>query len=413
MGTPLSHRVFKLNNMKTHHRHLQRITIITETYRPEVNGVANTLSHIVDGLCARGIQVQVIRPQQHAADEGEFDQGIESVLMAGLPIPGYKALRFGLPNSGKIRKALSAFSPDSLYVATEGPLGLAAVKAAKALSIPVISGFHTNFHQYFSHYHLGILTPLVYRYLRYFHNQTQGTLAPTKRLQHELQTCGFEQVNVLSRGVNAERFHPSKRCNMLRAEWGLTDQDLAVIYVGRLAAEKNIELAVQAYQQMQSEDARLRFILVGDGPQAAKLKELHPEFVFAGTQTGESLARHYASADIFLFPSKTDTFGNVVLEAMASALAVVAFDDAAAHQHIQHEQTGLLAPFHPQSIDLDKGFVELAQSLVNRPNLLRYIRQNARQHAESIRWERIVDTFCEYLSMETPEHGTSKTTAVI
>lgn len=400
--------------MKTLSANLQRISIITETYRPEVNGVANTLSHIVDGLLARGIHVQVIRPQQSSSDQGEFGEAIETTLLPGLPIPGYGELKFGLPSYRKIRKALRAFSPDSIYVATEGPLGLAALKAAKSMNTPVISGFHTNFHQYFAHYHLSLLTPVVYRYLRYFHNRTQGTLAPTRNLQNELQNCGFEHVNVLSRGVNAERFHPEKRDSKLRAKWGLSENELAVIYVGRLAAEKNIELAVQAFQHMRSEDTRLRFILVGDGPMANRLKEQHPEFIFAGTQRDEDLARHYASGDVFLFPSKTDTFGNVVLEAMASGLAVVAFDDAAAHQHIQHEQTGLITPLHNQPDSVcDDGFVELAQSLVNRPNLLRRVRQGARQHAESIRWERIVDQFCEHLSMEKPDHGPSKASVIV
>ena len=401
---------------------LQRITIITETYRPEINGVSNTLGQIVDGLVARGIAVQVIRPKQSRHDQGDQIDGVETVLLPGLPIPGYGELRFGLPAWRKVKKSLKQFSPDSIYVATEGPLGLVSARAAKSLGIPVVSGFHTNFHQYFAHYHLSLLTPLVYRYLRYFHNRTQATLAPTKNLQNELAGFGFENVHVMSRGVNADLFNPEKRDVRLRAHWGLEEDELAVIYVGRLAAEKNIDLAVQAFTQMRSEDKRLRFVLVGDGPQAAKLKEDHPDFIFAGIQRGEDLARHYASGDIFLFPSKTDTFGNVVLEAMASGLAVVAFDYAAAHQHIRHEETGLVVPLTTENQDLepdddaasaDEDYVDLAQSLVNRPNLLKRVRQGARLHAESISWARIVDQFCLHMSKEKLHHGPSKESVVI
>ena len=398
---------------------LRRVCIVTETYRPEINGVANTLGHIVDGMVAQGIEVLVIRPKQGPQDQGDPTNGVETVLMPGLPIPGYGELRFGLPNGRRVRNALRRFDPDAVYVATEGPLGWVSARVARRLQINVVSGFHTNFHQYFSHYHLSLLTPLVYRYLRYFHNRTSATLAPTKALQQELSHFGFNHVQVMSRGVNAKLFSPQKRTEALRKQWGLKADELAVIYVGRLAAEKNLDLAVQAFNQMRSEDPRIKFILVGDGPLMARLKEDHPDYIFAGVQTGEALAQHYASADIFLFPSKTDTFGNVVLEAMASGLAVVSFDYAAAHQHIQHNHSGLLVSFEqPTHQDDDQAsceeeYVDAAQSLVHKPNLLKHVRQGARQHAESISWARIVEQFCQQLSNEVRDHGPTEESVVI
>lgn len=369
---------------------IQRICIITETFAPEINGVANTLGHLVQGLRELSIHVQIIRPR-HPAGAGQ-EAGLHTDWVRGMSIPGYSELRMGLPSPREIRRQLEAFAPQVIYVATEGPLGFVAVNAARKLRIPVLSGFHTNFHQYFRHYHLGLLTPLAYRYLRYFHNKTQGTLVPTQEQANELSRVGFANMQVLSRGVNAALFNPQKRDVQLRRHWGLDDDDVAVIYVGRLAAEKNIALALQAFQQMKHEDVRVKLILVGDGPLAEKLADENPGVIFTGAQRGEELARHYASADIFLFPSLTDTFGNVVLEAMASGLAVVAFDYAAARSNILNGESGILIPFGDAT-----RFVERSQSLVDEPNLLRQIRQRARLHAETLRWEAIVEQFARQL----------------
>ncbi|MCP5326100.1 MAG: glycosyltransferase family 1 protein [Oceanospirillaceae bacterium] len=369
---------------------IKRICIVTETFSPEINGVANTLNHLVQGLRDKAIQVQIIRPQ-HPAGANE-EAGLHTDWVRSMSIPGYSELRMGLPTQREVKRQLQAFDPQVIYVATEGPLGFVAVKAARKLNIPVLSGFHTNFHQYFRHYHLGLLTPLAYRYLRYFHNKTQGTIVPTQEQAAELTRVGFANMQVLSRGVNAALFNPQKRDKQLRRQWGLDDEDVAVIYVGRLAAEKNIALAIESFRQMKHEDVRVKLIMVGDGPLAEKLADENPGVIFTGAQRGEDLARHYASADIFLFPSLTDTFGNVVLEAMASGLAVVAFDYAAARSNIQSDENGILIPF------ADEGrFAERSQSLVDQPNLLRQIRHKARQHAETLRWEAIVEQFTRQL----------------
>lgn len=369
---------------------LKRISIITETFSPEINGVANTLHHLVEGLLAKDIQVQIIRPRHPAGAIPQAD--LQTDWVAGMGIPGYGELRMGLPKWGEMRHKLAEFAPQVIYVATEGPLGLFAVQAARQLKIPVLSGFHTNFHQYFKHYHLGLFTPLAYRYLRHFHNRTQGTLVPTQQQANQLMQAGFRGVEVLSRGVNADLFNPARRSSQLRRDWGLDDDDVAVIYVGRLAAEKNISLALQAFQQMKHEDVRVRLILVGNGPLAEKLADENPGVIFAGAQRGEELAKYYASADIFLFPSLTDTFGNVVLEAMASGLAVVAFDYAAARYNIRNGENGILIPFADATL-----FIERSHSLIDQPNLLHQVRHQARQHAETLRWESIVEQFARQL----------------
>jgi glycosyltransferase involved in cell wall biosynthesis len=281
-----------------------------------------------------------------------------------------------------------------LYIATEGPLGLSALRAARRLQIPVVSGFHTNFQQYSGHYGFGLLTQALTHYLRWFHNRSQLTLVPSLSQQIELARRGFERVELLGRGVDSRLFHPGKRCNELREHWGLAPGDLAVLHVGRLALEKNLPLLVNSFRALQQAhpQRRLKLILVGDGPQRASLQQQLPEAIFCGLQRGEQLAAHYASGDLFLFPSQSETFGNVVLEALASGLAVVAFDQAAAAQHIRHGHNGALA-----GSDDDQGFIEAANWLLEDAESLRRVRLNARQHASRQGWATIVELFEQHL----------------
>lgn len=371
---------------------LTRVTIVTETFAPEINGVAHTLGQLVNGLRQSGIQVQVIRPRQHKQDHSQQQDGLDTVTLPGLPIPGYSELHFGFPLTGRIADALARFQPQALYVATEGPMGWAAVKAAHRHRIPVLSGFHTNFHQYIRHYRLGGMEKLAYRYLRYFHNRTDGTLVPTRIQRDELTAHGFHNVQVMARGVDSQTFSPAHRQAALRQQWGVEDSDLVLLYVGRIAGEKNLDLALATYVRLQASDERIKMVLVGDGPELAAIRSQHPEIICCGMRRGQELAQHYASGDIFLFPSKTDTFGNVVTEAMASGLAVISFDYAAAHEHIISGSNGMLAPF-----DDDDTFIQHAETLSDSPNLLKRIRQEARRHSEGISWHSIVEEFIQRL----------------
>lgn len=380
---------------------------MTETFAPEVNGVANTLSHLVNGMLNQGIEVLVIRPKQDQQDLDSRNEQLSTVTLSGLPIPGYDQLKFGLPNKKKLAQSLLDFRPQAIYIATEGPMGYTANRVAKQLNIPVLSGFHTNFHQYIEHYHLGWLEKLAYRYLRHFHNHTSGTLVPTNKQKAELEGHGFERVQVLSRGVDSTTFSPSKRCQQLRQQWGLKEDDIALIYVGRIASEKNINLALSAYQELKESEPRLKFILVGDGPLLNTIRHKHRDIICCGMQTGNDLARHYASGDIFLFPSKTDTFGNVVTEAMASGLAVVSFDYAAAGEHIRHEHNGMVC-----DLDKDQHYCDQIATLLDRPHLLKHIKQNAHNHALSISWQAIVEQFIATMGEleQAPLKQTSKQT---
>lgn len=366
----------------------RHVCIVTETYPPEVNGVALTLQHLVKGLVAQGHTVSVVRPYQRASDASNCGYDCDVMLVGGLPLPGYEGLQFGLPAGRRLRRTWRQSPPDVVYVATEGPLGWSAVRIARCLRIPVVSGFHTNYHNYSMHYRVGWMQSVIFRYLRRFHNHTAGTLVPSADLRERLQQWGFNNVNVLDRGVDSRLFAPERRSSELRRQWGVADDEIAVLHVGRIAPEKNLGLAVGAYREMKRSGIAAKFILVGDGPCRAGLQKENPDLIFQGMKTGELLARHYASADMFLFPSETETFGNVTMEAMASGLAVVAYDYAAAKVHIRHGENGVLIPYGNGA-----SFVDGAVRLIRERQYLELIRRRARQHILAYDWPRVVERF--------------------
>ncbi|MEO8039163.1 MAG: glycosyltransferase family 1 protein [Betaproteobacteria bacterium] len=363
-----------------------RVAVVTETYPPEVNGVAMTLGRMVSGLHARSHHVQLIRPRQGIADAATTRENFEEVLKPGLPIPRYDSLRMGLPARQGLLRLWRDRRPDVVQVATEGPLGWSAISAARKLRIPVASDFHTNFHSYSRHYGVGWLDKPIAAYLRRFHNQALVTMVPTHQMRDELSANGYRNVRVVARGVDTRLFSPARRSAELRAAWGAGDEDVVVLVVGRLAPEKNLPVVVTAFAAMRRAQPRVKLVFVGDGPERPALARTFPQHVFAGMRTGEDLARHYASGDVFLFASVTETFGNVTLEAMASGLAVIAYDYAAARQHIRNGHNGLLAPFD-QEID----FVRLAEAIAPDRVRLRALGRAARQSAEQVDWEIVYD----------------------
>ncbi|MGE0031758.1 MAG: glycosyltransferase family 4 protein [Steroidobacteraceae bacterium] len=320
-----------------------KIAIVTETYPPEVNGVALTVHSLVSQMAADGHDLLLVRPRQPGVSAMPLARPVSELLVAGAALPKYPGLRFGFPAGRLLNRHFGARRPDAVYVATEGPLGWSAVRAASRLGIPVATGFHTRFDAYAGAYGLGPLTPLVRHWLRRLHNASGATVVPTDELRQWLVARGFERVRVVARGVDTELFDPARRDPALRARWGVGARGLAVIHVGRIAAEKNLGLAIEAFRLIRQQRPDARFIFVGTGPQAVRLQREHPDFVFTGLRLGEDLAGHFASADLFLFPSLTETFGNVTIEAMAAGVPTVAFDYGAARTHMKDGVHGRLA----------------------------------------------------------------------
>ncbi len=335
-----------------------RYAIVTETYPPEINGVALTVHGLEMGLRARGHDVRVVRPRQ----DSDVDAAADTLLVRGAGLPRYPGLKFGLPATGALIRQWSAAPPDAIYVATEGPLGWSALRAARRLGIPAATGFHTRFDQYMRDYGMAFLQQTALRWMRRFHNGGQATLVPTLELAEFLRAQRFKHVVRLARAVDTRQFGPEKRDAALRASWGVGETGLAVIYLGRIAPEKNLELAVRAFRELQRSRPDTRFVWVGDGPTRHKLAEENPDFIFCGVQRGAEVARHFASADLFLFPSHSETFGNTTLEAMASGVATVAFDYGAAREHLHNG-------VHGAAVDNDADFIAAAVRLANDDEL--------------------------------------------
>jgi glycosyltransferase involved in cell wall biosynthesis len=364
------------------------IAMVTETYPPEVNGVARTVALIAEGLRALGHSIQLIRPRQGAQDVAQSAEGYEELLRPGLPIPRYTQLKMGLPSGPALAAAWRARRPDVVHIATEGPLGWSALGTARRLGLPVASDFHTNFHAYSRHYGAAWLARPVAAWLRRFHNRCDCTMVPTAEMAADLARLGFERLRVVGRGVNARVFSPERRRAELRAQWGADDATPVALCVSRFAPEKNFPLVLEAYRAMRRANPATRLVLVGDGPMLAELRRANTGSVIAGRLVNGELSAHYASADVFLFPSESETFGNVTLEAMASGLAVVAYRYAAARQHLEHGRSALLAEPGDRA-----GFIAQAERLARDPALARTLGRAARAAAEPVSWERITVDF--------------------
>ncbi len=382
------------------------IAIVTETWPPEINGVAISVLQLCKGLQQRGHRILLVRPYQ--PNECHSFKPTAECLVAASSIPKYPELRFGYPQSRKIAKALNQFKPDIVHLVTEGPLGLAALNIARQCNYPVSSGFHSPFHEFSRFFDLKFLIKPVQHYLRWFHNRTDLTCVPSGDTQQALIKAGFTcPLALVSRGVDSQHFNPQKRCQQLREQWQATPQTTVMLYVGRLSPEKNIDLVIQAYQQAKaSQPARdFKLVIVGDGPDRVRLKNLIPEAIFTGMQTGEQLARHYASADVFLFASEVETFGNVVLEALASGLPVMAYDYACAGLTLQHDMNGWACRLGDAA-----QFRQLAAQLPALPQL-QQMGEQATKRVQQFGWSMAVDQFEFALKTTAHKHQSLYSTA--
>lgn len=304
-----------------------RLALFSDTWPPQVNGVARTLERLRDAVSDRGGVSRVFTVADPAATDA--DPGV--VRSPSVPFWVYPQLRIALPLYRRVVPELAAFRPSLVHVATPFGVGLAGRSAAGTLGVPLVTSYHTSFAAYARHYGLGALESPGWTYLRWFHNRGIRTYCPTTAVARELDGHGFHGTRVWSRGVDADRFSPRHRSAGMRARLGVGPHSVVIAYVGRLAVEKGLDTALDAIAQLARThpDLDLVFAFAGDGPYEAVCHRRAPQNArFLGRVVGDELSRLYASADLFMFPSATDTFGNVLLEAMASGLPVVAAESA-------------------------------------------------------------------------------------
>jgi phosphatidylinositol alpha 1,6-mannosyltransferase len=315
-----------------------RLAIFTDTYAPQVNGVARTLERLVHAVEARGGAVRV-----ETVEDPDATPDTRVVRWPSRPFWAYPQLRMAAPRRATVIPGLAQWRPTLIHAATPFGVGLAGRSAARSLGVPFVTSYHTSFSEYLRHYGLTALDAVAWPYLRWFHNSGRRTFAPSRPVAAQLESQGFDGVRIWSRGVDPLRFHPRFRSREMRTAMGVQGDELVVAYVGRLAPEKGIHTALDAMRAVMAEHGPgVRFAIAGDGPDEARCRALAPEGTwFAGALRGRALSEFYASADLFVFPSTTETFGNVVLEAMASGVPVVA-PDTGATLELAHDATAAL-----------------------------------------------------------------------
>lgn len=318
-----------------------RLALFTDTFTPQVNGVSRTLERLVSALERRGAAVLV----ETVAAPGAPDDA-RVTRASSVPFWAYPQLRIAAPSARAAAARLARWRPTLVHATTPFGVGLAGRRAALALGLPLVTSYHTDFSSYLQHYGLSALDRIAWPYLRWFHNGGRQTFVPSRAVARELESRGFDGVRLWSRGVDLERFAVHHRSRAMRERMGARDDTFVVAYVGRLAPEKGVWHALEAMRLVLGRHGtKVRFVLAGDGPDEARCRAAAPAGTwFAGPLHGADLSAFYASADAFLFPSRTETFGNVVLEAMASGLPVIA-PDRGATLELAHEGTALTFPW--------------------------------------------------------------------
>jgi glycosyltransferase involved in cell wall biosynthesis len=366
-----------------------RIALFTDTYLPTVNGVARTLGQLVSHAHRRGHEVALF------STDVSPEPAAGTVLhhqMPGFPLPMYPELQIAWPFDGIGTQRLEAFDPELVHVATESTVGWAGRAWALRRKVPLVTSYHTDWPAYISGYGFGGLETSVWRGLREFHGVAGATFCPSSFTLEQLRSWGFSHdLRVWSRGVDTEFFNPTRRRPDLR-EALAPDGEKILLYVGRLAPEKRLDVLLEAFPSIRATmGGGVVLALVGDGPWMAHLRERAMEGVhMLGYRTGPTLAEAYASGDLFAFPSDTETFGNVVTEALASGLPVVAPNKGGVVDSVLPGKTGVLVP--PRD---PEALAEAVVSLLRDDAELKTLARGARAHAEARSWPAILDRLLE------------------
>ncbi|WCK54030.1 glycosyltransferase family 1 protein [Aneurinibacillus sp. Ricciae_BoGa-3] len=361
-----------------------RLALFTDTYYPQVNGVALTLQKLVRHLEHRKITHQVFIPD--VTDQDLFASNIHR--FASLPFFLYPECRIAFPNYFSVRNSLQTFQPDLIHIATPFNIGLCGLYYGKKYKIPHIASYHTHFERYLEYYRLQAVSYWLWRYIRWFHHSCAMTLVPSEETKRHLRSHGIFRLGLWKRGVDCHLFTPAKNNGQIRKKYNINAR-LLCLYVGRMAPEKDLDILLEVMRRIPAPlSGDIHWLLVGDGPLLDKLRTQFPtnNVTFTGYLQGEALAEAYAAADLFVFPSSTETFGNVVLEAMASGTPAVGAQAGGVQEIIQHKVTGMLCP--PRDA---QSFADAVTAAIKDADLLKEMKQQARRYALTQSWEAIFD----------------------
>ncbi|MFP4020087.1 MAG: glycosyltransferase family 4 protein [Halanaerobium sp.] len=362
-----------------------KIAIFTDTFSPEINGVTKNLDRLLNYFSEAGIEYLVFAPETEPRIENIHEKHV--VRMKSLNFFLYPELKFSLPNYLKIKSKLVEFNADLFHLITPFNIGLTGLYAARQTDTPLVASYHTNFDQYLDYYQINFLEKAAWKYLRWFHDQALRNYCPSEETKKALAKRDFINLDIWGRGIDAELFSPEHRSQQFIEENGLTDK-ISLLYVGRLAREKNLSLLVESFKRLnQKYKKKIELIITGDGPELKRLqKELPDNVIFTGFKNGLELSQIYASADIFAFPSVTETYGNVVIEAMASGLPVVAVMAGGVKENLINNYNGLAV----ESNDAAEFTAKLEELIVNQ-RLRKLLAHNARQYALEESWDQVFE----------------------
>ncbi|WP_345241661.1 glycosyltransferase family 1 protein [Pontibacillus salipaludis] len=360
-----------------------RVAFFTDTFTPQVNGVAKTLQRFVNYLDDQDVEYIVFAPDGNQQSlNTEQVKGFKSV-----PFYLYPECRLSLPNLSTIRKQLEAFQPDLIHIATPFNIGFAGLYYGKKLGIPMVGSYHTNFDRYLEYYDLNILSKWIWKYMRWFHAPFRQTFVPSEETKRDLIQRGFQNISIWSRGVDCQLFHPDYDHTAVREMYNI-DEPYILTYVGRLAPEKDLDVFLKIAESLPpSLQKQVHWLVAGDGPIACELKSAAPKnMTFTGYVEGEHLARIYATSTLMVFPSSTETFGNVVLESMAAGTPVIGAKAGGVQGIIAHNETGKLCT----SGNVVE-FIEAITDVLHKESVLKEMGVRARQYAKGCSWTSIFD----------------------
>lgn len=377
-----------------------KIAIFTDTYTPQVNGVAKTLERLTNYLHRKGIDYTLFAPQNvKDNNENNHVQKLKSI-----PLAVYPECRLALPNLHFVKKKLEHFQPDLIHVATPFTMGLLGKYYATKLNIPLVGSYHTDFDAYLSYYKMDFLSPVLWNYLRWFHNSLQKTFVPSLETFKQLKEKQFHHLSIWSRGVDCNLFNPKGNDAGIRQNYSITAKHI-LTYAGRLAPEKDIETLQSVIAMVNENRANdVHWLIAGDGPLAKEMKARFNKknVTLTGYLKPERLAHVYAASDLMVFPSATETFGNVVLESMACGTPVIGANAGGVKNIISNTKNGLLCtPKCPHE------FANAIHSLLEDQDARQKMGIAARHYALSQSWDnifaRLVDEYADVLAHQGVE----------
>ena len=379
-----------------------KIALFADTYSPEINGVTNTLNRLVSYYEASGIDYRIFVPKY---DTEQTDQNIERFY--SLKFFLYPESRVTFPNLIRLTRSLTEFQPDLIHLMTEYNMGVTGLYYGKKNGIPTISNYATNFFQYADYYKFNLLDPIIWNYMRWFHNQNDITLCPSHATRNLLRKHGIYRTDIFSREIDTKNFHPMYRSHNFRKSLGMENKTV-FLYVGRISVEKDLDILSEGCHAIQEAyKNQAAFVITGDGPYRKKCRTMFPDgTLFTGYKKGRELAEIYASCDIFICPSSTETFGNVVLEAMASGIPVIGADAGGVGEMIQQRHTGL--KFKPRN---PKELIQCMKELMLDINLRYSLKENGRNYCMNRSWNKIFDALMDIYRETLLKRGMSTLSA--